>query len=139
MGLVANLTIAERSELCVYGEFITHDKGETVVEQGLAQSFLHLVLDGELRVFVAGEEAIIPLGYVEAGECVGEMTLLEPIESSANVLANAVTQVWCISRSRFDEFTATHPAIAAKFLKAIAIQLAQRLRKGSERLIEAEA
>ena len=138
LGLVAKLTTAERAELCVYGEFITHEKGGAVVEQGLPQAFLHLVLAGELRVFITSEDAIIPLGYMEAGEAVGEMTLLEPVNASASVVANATTQAWCINRTRFEEFTAAYPAIAVKVLKAIAIQLAGRLRKGSERLIEAE-
>ena len=138
LGLVATLTTAERAELCVYGEFITHEKGGAVVEQGLPQAFLHLVLAGELRVFITSEDAIIPLGYMEAGEAVGEMTLLEPVNASASVVANATTQAWCINRTRFEEFTAAYPAIAVKVLKAIAIQLAGRLRKGSERLIEAE-
>ncbi len=138
IGLVATLTALERAELCIYGEFITHEKGGTVVEQGLPQSFLHLVISGEFRVFVTSEDAIIPLGYMEAGEAVGEMTLLEPVNASASVVANATTQAWCINRTRFEEFTSAQPAIAVKVLKAIAIQLAQRLRKGSERLIEAE-
>jgi CRP-like cAMP-binding protein len=139
VGLVANLSADERAELRVYGEFITHEKGDTVVEQGLPQAFLHLILDGELRIFIKSEDAVIPLGYAETGEAVGEMTLLEPIDSSAMVVANATTHVWCINRTRFEEFTTVQPAIAAKFLKAIAIQLAHRLRKGSERLIEAES
>ena len=138
-GLVSTLTDAERGELCFYGEFITHEKGDTVVEQGVSQAFLHLVLEGELRVFVKSEEAIVPLGYIQAGEGVGEMSLLEPVDASAMVMANATTKAWAISRSRFEEFTTAHPLAAAKFLKAIAIQLGRRLRKGSERLLNAES
>lgn len=137
-GLVADLTSAERGELCHYGEFIDHEKNDVLVEQGVAQAFLHLVLEGELRVLLKSEEAIVPLGYVQAGECVGEMSLLEPVDASATVMANASTRVWAINRPRFEEFTAAHPATAAKLLKAIAIQLGRRLRKGSARLLDAE-
>ena len=110
-----------------------------MVEQGVSQAFLHLVLEGELRVFVKSEDAIVPLGYIQAGEGVGEMSLLEPVDASAMVMANATTKAWAISRSRFEEFTTAHPLAAAKFLKAIAIQLGRRLRKGSERLLNAES
>lgn len=137
-GLASGLTAQERSELCLYGEFITHEKGDTVVEQGVSQAFLHLVLEGELRVILKSDEAIVPLGYIQAGEGVGEMSLLEPVDASATVLANATTKAWAISRTRFGEFTTDHPAAAAKFLKAIALQLGRRLRKGSERLLTAE-
>ena len=138
-GIVASLSPSERGELCSYGEFITHPKGDTVVEQGLTQAFLHLVLEGELRVILKSDEAILPLGYVQAGECVGEMSLLEPVDASATVLANSTSKVWAISRARFEEFTDVNPAVAAKLLKAIAIQLGSRLRKGSERLLDAES
>jgi CRP/FNR family transcriptional regulator, cyclic AMP receptor protein len=137
IGIVEFLEPAERAELCYFGEFVNHEKGDVVVEQGLPQAFLHLVISGELRVFVKSEEAIVPLGYTQAGECVGEMSLLEPIEASATVQANAPTYVWAINRNRFDEFMAAYPAVAAKLLKAIAISLGRRLRKGAERLLNA--
>lgn len=138
IGLAAELSSVERGQLCLYGEFVNHGKGDVVVEQSVPQGFLHLVLSGELRVFVKSDGAILPLGYIQAGASVGEMSLLEPIDASATVTANAPTKAWAISRLRFEEFTKDHPAAAAKFLKAIAIQLGRRLRKGSERLLTAE-
>lgn len=139
IGIVSDLTDAERADLWYYGELITHQKGDVVVEQGVTQAFLHLVLEGEFRIVVKSEESIVPLGYPQAGECVGELSLLEPVEASATVLANATTHDWCISRERFDEYTHAHPVSAIKLLKAIAILIGSRLRKGSERLLTAEA
>ncbi len=138
MGLVAGLSPDERKALAYFGEVLTHRKGDALVEQGLPQSYLHLVLDGELRVSVASDEAILPLAYIQPGECVGEMSLLEPVDASASVVANAISKTWAISREQFDSFTEQHPAASNKFLKAIAIQLAHRLRKGSQRLLHAE-
>jgi len=138
VGIAASLTSEERSALCYYGEFVDHAKNAAVVEQGLPQAFLHLILEGELRVSVKSEEAIVPLGYVERGECVGELSLLEPVNASATVQANAPTRTWCISREQFDKFTKEHPVAAVKLIKAIAIVLGRRLRKGSQRLLDAE-
>lgn len=138
VGVASTLSDEERKTLCYYGEFVEHGKNDTVVEQDLPQSFLHLVLAGELRVSVKSEEAIVPLGYVERGECVGELSLLEPVDASATVQANAPTKTWCINRDQFEKFTTEHPAAAAKFLKALAIMLGRRLRKGSQRLLDAE-
>jgi CRP-like cAMP-binding protein len=137
-GVVASLSTGERAILHPYGDVIHHEKGGLVVEQGVVQSFLHLVLEGELQVKVRSEEAIVPLGYVQAGQCVGEMSLLEPAEASAFVSATAPTTVWCISRLKFDKFVEEHPRIACKLLKSIAMLLADRLRKGSQRLLDAE-
>jgi CRP-like cAMP-binding protein len=132
------MTPDERATLCSYGEFIDHHKGDHLVEQGLPQSYLHLLVDGELRVVLRSEEAVVPLAYVQPGESVGEMSLLEPVDASASVLANANSRTWCMSRDQFDHFTTEHPVAANKLLKSIAIQVARRLRKGSERLLAAE-
>jgi CRP/FNR family transcriptional regulator, cyclic AMP receptor protein len=136
-GLLESLSEAERANLQSYGDFIHHDKGGIVVEQGIQQSFLHLVAEGELEVRLLGPEAIVPLGYVTQGACVGEMSLLEPVEASAQVSATAPTNVWALSRSRFDQFLGEHPEAGCKLLKAVATLLAKRLRKGSERLLHA--
>jgi CRP-like cAMP-binding protein len=137
-GLLSPLSEEERTLLQHYGDFIHHEKGDTVVEQGLQQSFLHLVVSGELQVKLQGPEAIVPLGYVDVGGCVGEMSLLQPLEASATVVTTAPTNVWALSRSRFDQFLQEHPLAGCKFLKAIATLLSHRLRKGSQRLLDAQ-
>jgi CRP-like cAMP-binding protein len=137
-GLLSTLSDQERAVLQIYGETVHHDKGDSVVEQGIQQSFMHLVVSGELQVKLQGPEAIVPLGYVSPGGCVGEMSLLDPVEASAHVVATSPTNVWALSRVKFDEFTAEHPVAACKFLKAVASLLASRLRKGSQRLLEAQ-
>ncbi|MBP7948940.1 MAG: cyclic nucleotide-binding domain-containing protein [Verrucomicrobiales bacterium] len=139
VGIAASLNSEERNALCYFGEFVDHAKNAALVEQGLPQAFMHLVLEGELRVSVKSEEAIVPLGYVERGECVGELSLLEPVDASATVQANAPTRTWCISREQFDKFLEEQPVAGVKLLKAIAILLGNRLRKGSQRLLNAEA
>jgi CRP/FNR family transcriptional regulator, cyclic AMP receptor protein len=137
-GLLEDLSAEERTTLQNYGDIVHHDKGDSVVEQGVAQSFLHLVVSGELQVKLHSPEAIIPLGYVDVGGCVGEMSLLEPVEASAQVAATAPTNVWALSRSRFDQFLAENPIAGCKLLKSIATLLARRLRKGSQRLLDAQ-
>ncbi len=136
VGLAAGLADAERARLWTFGDVISHDRGDALVKQGQPQGFLHVVLEGELRVHVTSEEALVTLGYVEPGESVGEMGLLEDVEAGATVVANSPSQTWAISRERFDAFVAAYPAVAVKFLREIAILLARRLRKGSERLLD---
>lgn len=139
LGLLKHLTDAERAELSAYGTFIDHQKGEKLVEQGRPQGHLHFVLEGELRVVAASEEALLTLGYVEPGESVGEMTLLEPVEAaSANVVAQSPVKVWAIQRRDFDDFIHHHPAASGKILREIAVLLAQRLRRRTEHLMQAE-
>jgi CRP-like cAMP-binding protein len=110
-------------------------KGEVLIEQGQPQACLHLVLEGELKIQVASKETLVTLGYAQVGGCVGEMSLLEPTTASATVLASANSRLWYLNYENFNHFVARHPAAGAAMLRAIALVLAGRLRKGSERLL----
>ena len=137
IGIISDFTDNERDELAHFGTFLKNRKGDKLVSQGTANAFLHLVLSGELRVVAASDEAIVTLGYVHAGECVGEMSLLEPVKpGSANVVAFADSHVWCIQRADFDRFVDEFPAAGAKMLRGIAVLIAGRLRKSDEHIVE---
>jgi CRP-like cAMP-binding protein len=138
VGLLERLTPEQRDRLQTFGEVFSLKKGDHLIEQGQPQGYMHVVLKGELKVHVASKEAVVPLGYVEAGGCVGEMSLLEPSIASATVTASAPSEVWSLTRERFDAFLADHPAPGAELLRGIALTLADRLRKGSERLLASE-
>lgn len=137
IGIISDLTETEREELAHFGTFLKNRKGDKLVAQGTANAFLHLVLSGELRVTAASDEAIVTLGYVHPGECVGEMSLLEPVKvGSANVVAFSDSHVWCIQRADFDRFVDEFPAAGAKMLRGIAVLIAGRLRKSDEQIVD---
>ena len=138
IGIISDLTDEERDELAHFGTFLKNKKGDKLVEQGTANAYLHLVLSGELRVTAASEDALVTLGYAHPGECVGEMSLLEPVKvGSANVVAAADSHVWCIQRADFDRFVEAFPAAGAKMLRGIAVLIAGRLRKTDQHVVAA--
>ena len=138
IGILSELSDLERDSLADHGNFLHNRKGDKLVEQGTANAFLHLVLAGELRVTASSNEAIVTLGYVHPGECVGEMSLLEPVKTgSANVISVSDSHVWCIQRKDFDRFVERHPAAGAKILRGIAILIATRLRKSDQQMVKA--
>jgi CRP/FNR family cyclic AMP-dependent transcriptional regulator len=138
IGILADMDDAEREALASFGTFLKNKKGDKLVAQGNLNAFLHLVLAGELRVAAASEEAILTLGYVHAGECVGEMSLLEPVKSaSANVISASDSHVWCIQRDDFDRFVEEFPSAGVKMLRGIAVMIAGRLRKSDQQMVKA--
>ncbi len=138
IGILSELNDAERSELASFGAFLKNRKGDKLVEQGTMNAFLHLVLNGELRVAAASDEAIVTLGYVHAGECVGEMTMLEPVKPAvASVSSASDSHVWCIQRNDFDRFVDEFPSVGAKLLRGIAVLIATRLRKTDQHMVQA--
>lgn len=138
LGILASLSADARAILESYGEMLHLNKGDRLIEQGQPQAFLHFVLEGELKIQVASKEAIVTLGYAQVGGCVGEMSLIEPGTASASVMASAHSRLWYLNHEMFDRFVDDHPAAGAALLRAIALVLAGRLRKGSERLLASE-
>ncbi len=139
LGILAKLSADDRAILESYGEMLHLNKGERLIDQGQPQAFLHFVLEGELKIQVASKEAIVTLGYAQVGGCVGEMSLIEPTTASASVVASAHSRLWYLSHESFNRFIDDHPAAGAALLRAIALVLAGRLRKGSERLLATES
>jgi CRP/FNR family cyclic AMP-dependent transcriptional regulator len=138
LGILAGLTDEDRADLFERGSVINYQKGNVVLEQGQPQGFLRYVLDGELQIATSTEYAIATLGYAHAGECVGEMSLLEGVRSMARVFATAPTSVWCLDRDAFERFCQEKPAAGLELVKGIATLLSRRLRAGDVRVVQAE-
>jgi CRP-like cAMP-binding protein len=136
-GVLAGVSPAAREALSGFGDFMTRLKGSVVVEQGGPANSLHLVVDGELSVILRTPEELVPLGYVQEGETVGEMGFLdETAIASAAVTAHVPSVVWSITTEAFEAFLASHPVAGTEILKAILKLVGRRARKGNERLAD---
>ncbi|MEI8163525.1 MAG: GGDEF domain-containing protein [Betaproteobacteria bacterium] len=90
--LFANISLESVEHLLERCHRLELERGEHLLEAGAANSHLYLVLDGELRVYLAGRD--MPEHAVFGpGECVGEMSLLDSRQASALVLAAADTRL----------------------------------------------
>ncbi len=136
-GVLASVSPAAREALTGFGDFMSRLKGSIVVEQGGTANALHLVVDGELAITLRTPEELVPLGYVQIGETVGEMGFLdEGAIASATVTAHVASVVWSITTDAFEAFLASHPVAGTEILKAILKLVGRRARKGNERLAD---
>ena len=71
------------------------ERGEHLLEAGAANNHLYLVLDGELRVYLT-DRNLPAHAVLSAGDCAGEMSLLDGQAASALVLAATDTQVMAV-------------------------------------------
>lgn len=71
------------------------ERGDHLLEAGAANSHLYLILDGELRVYLA-DRSMPEHAVLGAGDCVGEMSLLDSQAASALVLAAKDTQLLAV-------------------------------------------
>ena len=74
------------------------------------------------------------LAYVEAGELLGELALLDHLPRSASAYAYTDVRARRIDATVLDEFTRTHPVLAVALYSALGRAAALKLRRLNERL-----
>jgi bacteriocin-type transport-associated protein len=102
-------------------------KGTTLINESQAVDALYIILDGSVNVLTqaTGEQEVARLGV---GEMVGEMSFVDTRPPSATVRAVEKATVFVIPRSELEAKLEEDPGFAARFYRAIAIFLSDRLR-----------
>ncbi|MBF0394415.1 MAG: cyclic nucleotide-binding domain-containing protein [Alphaproteobacteria bacterium] len=105
--------------------------GSHLIREGAAVDAIYILLDGRMAVSV---QAIGEIAVLRTGEIVGEMSLVDARPPSATVTAATDCQVLAVPRVTMDAKLRDDGAFAARFYKAIATFLADRLRGTVHRL-----
>jgi CRP-like cAMP-binding protein len=101
-----------------------------VIHEGKAINSIFLVIDGSFQVTV-GEKEVAKL---KPGEIVGEMSFVDSRPTSATVKALERSLVLSIPRQKLSERLGEEVAFAARFYRAMAVFLADRLRSSVAQL-----
>ena len=96
----------------------TLERGEHLLEPGAANCHLYIVLEGELRVYLS-DRTLPPQAVLGAGECVGEMSLLDGQVASALVLAARDSKLVAIPHEVLWSLVDCSHAIARNLLAVI--------------------
>lgn len=123
--ILGQLTDQDADWLAGVGRRRRLDPGEALVSLGAALDELYIVLDGQLRVVTARGQEVARVG---AGDMIGEMSFVDDSPASASVLALGPVRVLAVPRTEITARMAADPAFAARFYRAIAVFLADRLR-----------
>ena len=106
--------------------------GSMICAQGETGDELYLIRRGRVR-------ALLPLGtnryhHVATfcrGDFFGEMAFIDHEPRSATVEAVTPTDLYLLSRSRFDAICHTHPALAGVVFERLAVAISMRLRSAN--------
>ena len=134
LGFTADLDEAARNALGSFGQFVTVNEGEHLIEEGQSQDSLFLIISGNFHVTTAATGRDVLLGQLKAGNMMGEINIFDPGLASANVTAHSLSQAWKIDRSSLEQFFEENSEAAARVLVGIATQLSKRLRKTNEKV-----
>jgi len=105
--------------------------GEVLVREGRQVDTLFITLGGQLRVTLRDGQEVARLG---AGEVVGEISFVDSSPPIATVTANGEATVLALAKSALQDRIATDDAFAARFYRALAVFLADRMRATTRRL-----
>ena len=104
---------------------------EVIVEEGRPVDSLFITLGGELRVTLRNGQEVARLGV---GEVVGEIAFVDFSPPSATVAAAGDGVVLALPKAALQQRLADDVAFAARFYRAMAFFLADRLRATNRRL-----
>ena len=127
---VGHLKDDDRELLSSYGEFFPGHPGNVIIEEGVQQTEVFVVISGELEVHSNDEEGNPVLrARVGPGETLGEISLFDPGPALATVTASEFSQLWRIADARLIQFMEDSPGAGNVLLRTLATILAQRLRQ----------
>jgi CRP/FNR family cyclic AMP-dependent transcriptional regulator len=99
--------------------------GEVLIREGVKTDSLIILLEGELLVTAEGFGEVARLGV---GEIVGEVSLVDSAPPSATITARGDGLALFVDRSRLLKKLDSDAGFAARFYRALAMFLADRLR-----------
>lgn len=106
-------------------------QGDVIVREGTPIDALFITLSGQFRVTLGDGAEVARLG---AGEVIGEIAFVDSAPPSATVSATGGASVLTLPQALLRQRLTEDPAFAARFYRALAIFLADRLRATTRRL-----
>lgn len=131
LGILSGLSDQSLANLAVYGQYQQFSAGVPIIREGEAQDRFYVVVSGKLAIsaLAAGQE--IPLSITEAGECLGEVSLLEPGPASASVQVLEDAVLWSMNLEDLRRYLTEHPGGGGALLLGMAQCLSQRIRQSN--------
>lgn len=112
------------------GERMHIDPGTVLIPVGARVDNLYFVLDGRLTVKTKAGD---PFAWLESGEIIGEMSLVDPAPTTVSVEVVTEATVLRISDAMVREKLETDLGFASRFYRALCVFMASRLRQTTQR------
>jgi CRP-like cAMP-binding protein len=100
--------------------------GDTIVARGRMVDGIYLILKGRAKVLLPTQAAS---RVIAAGEICGELSFLDELQASANVVADAEVDAFFLDRTTLQSLFELFPHLASRFYRSLATNLARRLRE----------
>lgn len=101
-------------------------KGQTLVRRGRRSNGVYVLVKGTARVQILYQSASPEIG---PGEICGEMSFLDDVPASADVVAQQEVEAYYLDRPTLESLFELFPHLASRFYRSLATNLSHRLRQ----------
>jgi CRP/FNR family cyclic AMP-dependent transcriptional regulator len=115
----SGLDSKSRKALLAQGREMTYKAGDTIVTEGTTGVGFFLILDGKAEVRKQGKLQ----ATLSKGQFFGEMSLIDDMPRSADVIAIQPTKCWAITSWSCASLIKVHPELALGMLKEVVKRL----------------
>ncbi|MEZ4390654.1 MAG: SulP family inorganic anion transporter [Polyangiales bacterium] len=112
--------------------------GDAVFRHGDEGDELFFVRRGCVRIALPMTEGSLHVASFGRGDFFGEIAFLDGGARTADALAEADTELYALSRKRFDEVSAAHPRLGQGLFASLARAIALRLRRADDEITTLE-
>lgn len=129
--ILGQLSDTDAAWLADHGRLQKLPAGTELIRQGTCLDTIYIVLDGAMSVLI---DPGITLDEVGSGDILGELSLVDSGLTTASVRVDQEARVLAIPKQILKEKLEADPAFAARFYRAIALFLADRMRNAIRRM-----
>ncbi|MFZ0416805.1 MAG: cyclic nucleotide-binding domain-containing protein [Candidatus Sulfotelmatobacter sp.] len=104
-------------------------KGQTLIYRGRRSNGVYLLVKGTARVQLVSNSNSPEIG---PGEVCGEMSFLDDVPASADVIAQQDVDAYYLDRPTLESLFELFPHLASRFYRSLATNLSHRLREWIE-------
>jgi signal transduction histidine kinase len=121
--LFADLPNEDLDRLYRMAETVTCRAGESLMEEGTAGDALYVIVDGTFEITKRAGDTQVVIAGCDAGEVIGEISLLEQASRTASVRALRDSHLVKISRDTFLTLLSGSPSAALSILRTVMSRL----------------
>ncbi len=107
------------------------EANQPIMVEGHPPPGLYVLLEGKVAVMKGKGNAADHICDLDAGECIGEIEIIENAPCSASVVAYGSVNTAVIVEANLNNFMNSQPRAAIKILRQMVVVLGERLRKSN--------
>ena len=135
IGLLAELDEKVRRTMAQLGRCEIFAPDTMLATQGTPTSTFSVLLSGKASVHCHAHGDYIHIADIKPGETIGEMNLIDPQLSSADVMVTEKSRVWIMDNIEFQVMVERDAETAYVVMAWLARELCRRLRRNADHML----